>query len=163
MRVFLVHHGQALDPTVESIRPLSPDGHRVTDALARRAAALGVRPAHVWHSGKLRAKQTAELYWRHCNALAEFKAVRGLQPSDDPSLVPLLLKESLGADVMLVGHYPHLPAVFHLLCDEGADAAKSPGAALRHFPQNGMVALESTPDARGWVEAFRLSPADVAL
>lgn len=162
MRVYLVHHGQALDPTVESTRPLSPEGHRITDALARRAAALEVRPAHVWHSGKLRAKQTAELYWRHCNALAEFKAVRGLQPSDDPSLVPLLLKESLGADVMLVGHYPHLPSVFHLLCEEEINASRSAGAVPRVFPQNGMVALESTADPGRWVEAFRLSPADVA-
>jgi len=38
--------------------------------VAADLAARGARPDVVWHSGKLRARQTAEIFWRACNALA---------------------------------------------------------------------------------------------
>ena len=62
----------------------------------------------VWHSGKLRARQTAEALWRACNPLAEFAAIRGLQPDDPPNeIITLLAGET--RDVMLVGHLPRTP------------------------------------------------------
>jgi len=84
MFLYLVHHGVAVAPEVDPRRPLSPAGLAAVERLAAQAAALGAKPAVVWHSGKLRAKQTAEAFWRACNALAEFSATRDLQP-DDPA------------------------------------------------------------------------------
>jgi phosphohistidine phosphatase len=160
--VYLVHHGAAVDPQVEAMRPLSEDGRRDTEQLARLAADRGVRPLHVWHSGKLRAKQTAELYWRHCNALASFKAVRGLQPTDDPTLVHHLLLDAADAPLMLVGHYPHLPATLRLLTTGSLDVVGGAETAAAAFPQHGLVALEPTADPRLWRESFRLAPAEGA-
>ena len=54
----------------------------------RRARDRGVKPDAIWHSGKLRARQTAEPLWRACNPLAEFAAARGLQPEDPPAVDP---------------------------------------------------------------------------
>lgn len=162
MSVYLVHHGAAVDPYVEAMRPLSEDGWRDTERLARMAAEQGVRPLHVWHSGKLRAKQTAELYWRHCNALASFKAVRGLQPTDDPALVRNLLLDAGDAPLMLVGHYPYLPAVLRLLTTGSPDVVGDALVASAAFPQHGLVALEPTADPRLWRESFRLAPAEGA-
>ena len=71
----------------------------------------------VWHSGKLRARQTAEAFWRACNALATFSATRGLQP-DDP---PVWLKDRLRgetSDILIAGHYPHLPRLAVAAADE---------------------------------------------
>ena len=60
------------------MRPLSPRGERQVADLARDAAERGAKPRQIWHSGKLRARQTAEAYWRACNPLAQFTAVTGL-------------------------------------------------------------------------------------
>jgi phosphohistidine phosphatase len=82
--VYLVHHADAVSPEVDPQRPLSERGRAHAERLAGEAAARGVKPAAVWHSGKLRARQTAEPFWRACNPLAEFAAIRGLQPDDPP-------------------------------------------------------------------------------
>src|SRR4051812_19900529 len=85
LRVYLVHHGEALGPDVDALRPLSAAGREATQRIADQAAARATRPVVVWHSGKLRAKQTAEIFWRACNALADLSASRDLQPEDPPS------------------------------------------------------------------------------
>ena len=80
MNLYLVHHGEAVGPEVDPRRPLSAAGREAVVKLAAAAAARGARPEIVWHSGKLRARQTAEEFWRACNALATFSATRDLQP-----------------------------------------------------------------------------------
>jgi phosphohistidine phosphatase len=147
--VYLVHHGDAVGPGENPMRPLSDRGRLQVDALAQQAAAHGAKPALIWHSGKLRARQTAEAYWRHCNALATFSATHGLQPTDPMNWI--LDKIAAEAqDLMLVGHFPHLPRLLGCLMrgePEGASAA---------FPLNGIVALEEV--AGQWVEKWRLAP-----
>ena len=106
MFVYLVHHGHAVNPGVDPQRPLSRHGRDQTQTLSGRAAARGVHPDVIWHSGKLRARQTADAYWRACNPLAEFSATRWMQPDDPPRLADLLQIET--RDLMLVGHMPHL-------------------------------------------------------
>lgn len=148
MFVYLVHHGDAVPPEVDPQRPLSERGHLAADALAREAARRGVRPAVIWYSGKLRARQTAEPFRTYCNPFAECAAVPGLQPTDPPTIIrDRLLGET--RDVMVVGHLPHLARLLALL------VTGDPGVAAE-FPAHGLVVLEST-DA-GWRERERLSP-----
>ena len=86
-------------------RGRSTRGRVEVDLLAQKAAARHVKPAIIWHSGKLRAKQTAEAFWRHCNPLSTFAAVRGLQPTDPTTwIIDAVTAES--KDIMLVGHFP---------------------------------------------------------
>ena len=144
--IFLVHHADAVGPDVDPQRPLSAAGRAHAERLAAEAASRGVKPAAVWHSGKLRARQTAEAMWRACNPLAEFSAIRGLQPTDPPDEITARLACETRA-VMLVGHMPSLPRILHALAGH-ADGAVD-------FPQHGIVALE--PDGVRWVEKWRLS------
>lgn len=146
MHVFLVHHGDAVGPDVDPRRPLSPTGRAAVERLAAEAAARGARPTIVWHSGKLRAKQTAEAFWRACNALAEFSVTKDLQPDDPPQWMrDRLLGET--RDVLIAGHYPHLPNLLALLVRRDA---------LVHFPQHGVVALVTTDGGETWKELWRL-------
>ena len=55
MRLYLVHHGEAVPPSVDPQRPLSDTSRTTVEQLAERAAQKGATPAVVWHSGKLRA------------------------------------------------------------------------------------------------------------
>ena len=81
LKLYLVHHAEALPHEDDSRRPLSPRGDAQAERGAAEAAARGAKPVVVWHSGKLRARQTAMAYWRACNALAEFSATPDLQPA----------------------------------------------------------------------------------
>jgi phosphohistidine phosphatase len=144
MHLILVHHGDAVGPDVDPQRPLSVKGRLAVEGLASSAAARGVKPTVIWHSGKLRAKQTAEAFWRACNPFAEFSATRDLQPEDSPDW----MRDRLRAEprhVLIAGHYPHLPGLLAKLV---------PGS--RAFPKNGVVALVSEDDGETWTEEWRL-------
>ncbi|HMF93849.1 MAG TPA: histidine phosphatase family protein [Vicinamibacterales bacterium] len=147
MLLLLVHHGEAVGPEVDPQRPLSAEGVATVERVAAEAAARGAKPHIVWHSGKRRAKQTAEAVWRACNALAEFSATRDLQP-DDP---PLWFRDRLRGetrDIAVVGHFPHLPRLLALLVTGG-----EAGVA---FPAHGMVALVSEDEGDTWREIWRV-------
>src|SRR5881628_3603814 len=133
MHVFLVHHGDAVGPDVDPRRPLSAAGRDAVERLAAEAAVRGARPIVVWHSGKLRAKQTAEAFWRACNALAELSATRDLQPDDPPAWIRDRLRAE-PRDVLIAGHFPHLPRLLALLLGD-------PEGTARDFPLHGVVAL----------------------
>jgi phosphohistidine phosphatase len=148
--ILLVHHGDALNPGVDPSRPLSSRGLIDVARLAAQAAARGVRPDVVWHSGKLRARQTAEAFWRVCNPLSTLAATRGLLP-DDP---PVWMRDQLAGEtrtVIVVGHMPHIPRLLGVMVT--GDAA----AEDVLFPQHGCVALEAEGDDR-WKEIWRLEP-----
>jgi len=87
VKVHLVHHANAVDSSVDPQRPLSSLGLTQAEWLARMASEAGVRPGTIWHSGKLRARQTAEAFLRACNPFAQFAMVRGLRPEDPPQWV----------------------------------------------------------------------------
>jgi len=149
LHLYLVHHGAAVGPEVDPRRPLSPVGRASVDRLSALTAKRGVAPAVVWHSGKLRARQTAEAFWRACNPLGELSATKDLQP-DDP---PFWMRDRLQGetrDVMIVGHFPHLPRLLGLLLGEPED---SPG----EFPAHGIVALETSDPGESWQESWRIS------
>jgi phosphohistidine phosphatase len=149
VRLYLVHHGDAVGPEVDTQRPLSTVGRAAVDFLAAKAATRGVHPAVIWHSGKLRSKQTAEALWRACNPLAEFSATRDLQPGDPPGWIrDRLIGET--RDILIVGHFPHLPRLLALLVDQ-------PDANAPDFPAHGLVALVSSDDAHVWTEEWRLA------
>jgi phosphohistidine phosphatase len=149
MMLVLVHHGEAVEPIVDVRRPLSPRGQEAVVRLAAEAAARGVSPTIVWHSGKLRARQTAEAFWRACNALATFSATRGLQPDDPPAWLRDRLREET-SDILIAGHYPHLPRLLSLLLTDRDD-----GSFV--FPLHGVVALRSDDQGETWVEEWRLT------
>ena len=144
MHLYLVHHADAVGPHVDPQRPLSAAGQRHVEALAATAKAAGAAPAAIWHSGKLRARQTAEAFYRVCSPFAEFKMVRGLLP-EDPAFYASDLAAGETRDIMLVGHMPNLRDVLQLLV---------PGAAP--FPLHGLVVLERAEDGGPWTEIARL-------
>jgi phosphohistidine phosphatase len=152
--LYLVHHGDAVGPDVDPRRPLSERGRQNVVGLAEEAARRGARPTIVWHSGKLRARQTAEEFWRACNALAPFSATRDLQPDDPPEwLLDRLRGER--QDVLIAGHFPHLPRLLHLM-------AQHSGTAFAAFPQHGVVALETEDEGSTWTELWRLDEAIIS-
>jgi phosphohistidine phosphatase len=145
MRLVLVHHAEAVDSAVDPQRPLSSRGRAQCEQLAARAQAQGIKPLVIWHSGKLRSKQTAEAFWRVCNPFADFRLVKGLRPEDSPEVarVQIDLEER---DLLLVSHLPVLPAL-----------SRNLSRAIESFPMNGLVVLDRLEDG-AYVERWRDAP-----
>ena len=143
----LVHHGDAVGPDVDPMRPLSSVGRAATDRLAAAAAKRGVKPDVIWHSGKLRARQTAELFWKACNPFAPLTAERGLLPDDPPQWMHDRLTGETRS-ILIVGHMPYLPRLLAMLVGAHGESR------VLTFPLHGCVALDA--DGERWTEAWRL-------
>ena len=144
MHVYLVHHADAVGSGADPLRPLSDLGRQQAQELAERARDMGCAPAAIWHSGKLRSRQTAEAFLRICNPFMEFRMVRGLRPDDPPDWI----REALAAedrDILLVGHMPNIAAVARSL---------SPNAEA--FPIHGLIAFERS-ESGAWRVLRRLA------
>jgi phosphohistidine phosphatase len=144
MRILLVHHADAVSPAVDAQRPLSAVGRDQASRMAQEAQARGCQPTAVWHSGKLRARETAEPFLR-LNPFAAFKMMRGLLPEDPPEFMRDTLRAE-NRELVLVGHMPNIPALAHLLA--GSDV----------FPAHGILALETTDGGLTWNELWRARP-----
>ena len=117
-----MRHGEALSGTPDGRRPLSQRGRDEVIALAQLANARGVAVAWIYHSGILRAQQTAELV---AAVLAPAEGVRelgGLCPDDDPLIVRAEL-EATSRPLMLVSHLPYLGRLAGLLTTGDAERA----------------------------------------
>jgi phosphohistidine phosphatase len=130
---------------VDTQRPLSNVGRASVDRLAQLTAAKGIKPAVIWHSGKLRAKQTAEAFYRACNPFADFSATKDLQPDDKPEWMRDRLRGET-RDILIAGHFFHLPRLRAALA----------GGSENDFPKHGVVALTTDDDGETWREVWRI-------
>ena len=148
MRLYLVQHGQAKTEDEDPERPLTDEGLDSVGRVARNAVErLGVRVARVIHSGKARARQTAEVWGDLLDT--EVEQADALAPNDDPTIwVARLHREA--EDLMLVGHLPHLARLAGVLVTGVADHP------VVTFRQGGLVGLERADT--GWVIGVVLPP-----
>ena len=94
MNIYLVRHGEAVSEKLDPKRPLTSSGREEVQRIGRLAAAKNVKVSAIFHSGILRAKQTAEILaehlqfnWRMCNSFPVY-CRRTIQLSSKPSLKP---------------------------------------------------------------------------
>ncbi len=84
------------------------------ERMSEAAGSLGIQVSSIFHSGKTRARQTAEILAGHLNPGGGCMPVGGLGPTDDPETACRLVVQSR-TPVMLVGHLPHLGRLASLL------------------------------------------------
>jgi phosphohistidine phosphatase len=106
MKIYLVRHGEALPEEKDPKRPLSEKGRAEVSATAEALRNEGAKIDEIWHSTKLRAKQTAEIIAR----VLDIKNViekEGLKPNDPVSPIAEQLRQS-GRTILIAGHLPFL-------------------------------------------------------
>lgn len=131
-RLYFVQHGLAVDKTDDPERPLSPAGIEQTGTVARHLQRTAIPISTVFHSGKLRALQTAEII----AAALDINSVSGiahLSPNDD---VISIIKDLNIKNALYVGHLPHLEKLVSYLVTN----QNSPG--IIRFQNSGVVCLE---------------------
>jgi len=114
MRAYLVQHGEAHPEEVSPERELTPRGRSDVERVAALLAKGGVRVAKVYHSGKTRARQTAELFAARLAPGVTSEALAGINPNDPfESLADRL--RGWSEDVLVAGHQPFMGKLVALL------------------------------------------------
>ena len=104
----MVQHADAMLKEEDPSRPLSRKGWKMIRNMAKYAQKhLQIQVAQIIHSGKLRARQTAEVLAEHLHPAKGVSVSNDLEPLADPVIWKKRLAET-AEDVMLVGHLPLL-------------------------------------------------------
>jgi phosphohistidine phosphatase len=112
MNLYLVQHGKPESEEEDPGRPLSDGGrsdvNKIGAFIARQDS---IQVKKVFHSGKLRARQTAELLSKFLNPSEGVSAASGLNPLDDPQEWVERLSEVKRTfcllDIFLISINPH--------------------------------------------------------
>lgn len=144
-----MQHGEARAEHEDPARPLTERGRREVERVAGAAARAGVRTARIAHSGKRRARETAEIFAAALDPPGGVVEIAGLGPNDDPG-VAAQLAAGAAEPAMLVGHLPHLGRLTSLL------VLGDPARELVAFRMGGVVCLGR--DASGWRIRWILTP-----
>lgn len=107
MKVYLVQHGDAVAKEVDPERPLSGRGRGDVARVAAFLASAGVGAARVIHSGKTRARQTAEQLAERLAPGGEAQALEGLNPKDSGERLSDEIAAAQG-DLLVAGHQPFM-------------------------------------------------------
>ena len=149
MKLYLVRHGQATSKEVDSERPLTDKGRSDVKKVAEFIKGLKIQVGSIWHSGKKRAAQTAEIL------ASAFVSERGILQEDGlapNSPIGLLLKkfDRIENDLVIVGHLPFLDRLAStLLLGSNSEGTIS-------FCEGGVLCLER--ENKGWHVAWMLIP-----
>jgi len=151
MNVYLVQHAQAKTEQEDPERPLSEKGwsdiNKVADFIAKKG---DISVKEIFHSGKIRAKQTAEVLAEQLSSSIEIGETDGLKPLDEPSIwADRLAKRT--EDIILVGHLPHLSKLAALLLCQDADKE------VVEFQMGGIVCL-GTEASGSWSIRWMVTP-----
>jgi len=152
MRLYVVRHGQAGPASSDSLRPLSDAGRAEVAKLGAYVAREGIRVGAVWHSSKVRARETAELLAEIGKLGGELSVQAGLRPEDEPEPIIAALK-SRQEDICIVGHMPNVAVLVSTLL-------AGTGASPMSFSTATMACLDR--DAQGaWRLLWHVSPASI--
>lgn len=116
--VYFAQHGIALASDEDETRPLSDFGHSEVRKVAACLKRHGVVVSSVFHSGKLRAQQTADLFAQEWTAV-KVSEQPGMAPNDEPAE----LIAQLDDNALYVGHLPHIQKVVSKLISGNENAA----------------------------------------
>ncbi|NGX37143.1 MAG: hypothetical protein K1000chlam2_00295 [Chlamydiae bacterium] len=125
MKIYLVQHGKAVSAEIDPEKPLSPQGREEVERIGRFLGQKSFPLSVIFHSGKARAKETAEILGAHIAPDAPIEEHANLGPNDPiESMAARLQGED--SDCMVVGHLPFLTklAGFLIAEDENAIVAK---------------------------------------
>jgi len=114
MKLYLVQHGEAKPKEEDPDRSLTDGGRQDVERVANFLKGTGAEAKRVIHSGKLRAKQTAEILKDAIAAKGKLEAHDGISPNDEPG--PLAEEARKWTDdTMVVGHLPFMSRMVSLL------------------------------------------------
>lgn len=149
MNLYILQHGEAVPKEIDPERPLSEHGNRDIRILARHMQNMGVQLGNVFHSGKLRAEQSARLIAETLSPEIQPVQTEGLNPNDDPAVIIGVI-EQLNENILIATHMPFVSRLCSTLLTGTTDAefASIPGTlfCLEKADNKWRLAYMLTPD-----------------
>jgi len=131
-------------------RPLSARGKSDVTRMAGFLKQSGVPVSRILHSGKTRARQTAELLGQMLLNNGCIEAIAGIAPNDPVETFSLTL-QALETDTMIVGHLPFLAKLAARL------VTADENQPLVTFQQGSVVCLEQD-ESHTWKIQWMVRP-----
>jgi phosphohistidine phosphatase len=150
MNIYLVQHAEAKKEDEDPSRSLSEKGIQNIQRVASYISMCNIKVDAIFHSPKLRAKQTAEILFEALRPTKGISETEGLSPLDEPLIIADRLKDTTDS-LMLVGHLPHLGRLASLLLCE--DKNKD----IISFKMAGVVCVKRD-EATKWSLQWMLTP-----
>lgn len=150
MALYLVQHGKSLPKDQDPEKGLSDTGTTETRRIADVAKGYKVAVSVICHSGKKRARQTAEIF---ADALMPPDGVHqqvGLDPMDDVAEFAKTIDSEIS--VMYVGHLPFMERLAAYL------VAQRQEPPVFKFQNSGIVCMDRDPDTGNWFITWTLMP-----
>jgi len=150
MSLYLVQHGKSLSKSEDPEKGLSAEGTMETERIAKVASSYGVAVSRIVHSGKKRARETAEILASLLSPADGLEARSGMNPLDDVRIFSNSLV--LENNIMLVGHLPFLERMIGLL------VCGNPNQTVFKLQNSGILCLDRVPEVKNPVIRWALMP-----
>lgn len=150
MNLYLVQHAEALSKEEDPDRRLSDKGKAAADRMANFLEKSGVSVSRVVHSGKARARQTADILSAAVAKGKEPEVGARLEPNDSVEPVARWLNEWDDEDIMIVGHLPFMERLLSFL------VAGDSNAGVASFKPGSIARLDK--EEGGWTLSWMIRP-----
>lgn len=114
MKLYLIRHGDAIPSNMDPQRPLSVVGQTQVRHLAQHLVEQNAKPTTIYHSGILRAEQTAHILAQNLH-VTHVKKIIGLLPEDPVEIIADQVMTWM-QDTILVSHLPYIAYLLEALC-----------------------------------------------
>jgi len=150
MPLFLVQHGKSRPADIDPEKGLSAEGISEVERIARFARDHGISVSLIKHSGKKRARQTADIMAAELIPINGVQVQEGLEPLAD--VIPIARNIDSKADIMLVGHLPFMERLTSYLITGSTDRP------VIRFQNGGIICLDEDKYTQGWTIRWALLP-----
>lgn len=150
MKLYLCQHGDAVAKTFNPDRPLSDSGREDIERLANFFKPKALTVSKIMHSGKTRARQTAESLAVAFETGRPTESVSGINPNDDPKVFAASLTQQ-HTDLLIVSHLPFLAKLASFLLTGEEDRI-----LLAFLP--GSIACLERSETDAWTVAWMFRP-----
>ena len=150
MALYLVQHGKSLPKDKDPQKGLSQEGIAETERIAQVAKGYAIGVSKITHSGKTRARQTAEIFETALKPPDGIHESSGLSPMDDVTVFADTIDST--KNVMLVGHLPFWERLTAYLITGSSEKP------VFKFQNSGIVCLDIDPAIESWIIKWTLMP-----
>lgn len=148
MKLYLVRHGESVSPEIDLNQPLTKEAEKKLAHFGSVLRNCNLEIGEIFHSSKLRARQTAEILAKFLAPTIPLQERSGLKPNDPPE--PILAEiHSRSQNLMIAGHLPFMNSLLSQLLKAGA-------FPLFQFQAGSIVCLSK--ESFGWILSWALYP-----
>ncbi len=150
MALFLAQHGKSQPKDLDPEQGLSAAGILDVEQVATTGREQGLRVARIIHSGKKRARQTAEIFAKALEPAGGVQEQEGLKPLDDPAAFAATLTDT--DDLLVVGHLPFMEKLVAYLVTGSMEPL------VLKCINGGIVCLDRDPAGDHWLIKWTIVP-----